>query len=283
MKLMTRPLSQLFLAIVKFVKIAILVAYKDLSPFREIRNARIRQQTVKTQNCSFEIFYVSGRAATRRVAKFSSFIERKRFTRLGLFLRVIDSLLLFRLRFAVPKIKLEGKNLQVDCPDELRFLGAKMLSAYKYCLDQKFDYVFKTTVSSIIVLDNLDSYLVKSIHKPYVYSGKLINPQYKTFASGSCLLMDQVALQRLWKKRFFLDYSLLDDVAIGKVMRKVGIQVSDLASISLTQVNQVKDLDLKELSETLHFRCKSDETPRADIQIIQALIKRLESVRCVYI
>lgn len=259
------------------MRIAILIAYKEDSPFKEIRAFRKDLDYFNSDSFRFECFFIKGNSSSRLTKLFSDLIEKKRFTKLGLFLRIPDSFLLSKFRFYTPKYSLNGRDLNVNIPDELRFLGPKMLSAYKFCLDQDFDFVFKTTISSVVNFPKLKEFVVKSCFTSFLYAGRVINPTYKPFVSGSCLLLNRAAVAKIWEHRKLLDHSVLDDVSIGKLMRRIGIEVSELSSIDVCNLEEVDRLNGLDLHSVIHLRCKSEKQPREDVQILEAVLSKLKT------
>lgn len=260
------------------MKIALLVAYCDSPPFNLIRDSGMNQHLSNIGDGSVDVFFVKGKKASQFTSHFSKFIEDRRFTKLGLFLRFIDSVLLLKYRFLVPQYLKRGCEISVNCPDELRYLGAKMLAAYKYCLMNDYDYVFKTTVSSVVNVANLKKYLETKMNVNYLYAGRVINPSFKPFASGACLLMSRGTLELLLGKRARIDHSLLDDVAIGKVLRSCKVPLHSLPSLNLGSIEEVHKIDNSDLVNYLHFRCKSSGAIRNDIEVISVLLVRLNSL-----
>jgi len=198
------------------MKVAILVAYHASSPFTEIRDSIDPLFASEPTSIEFDLFYVKGNTPSGFVSRISHFIEKNRFQRLGLPLRIVDSILLSRYRFHSPLAKLQGHEINVDCPDELRYLGTKMLSAYEYCVGAGYDYVLKTTTILVIHLNRLEEFLKKIDRKAILYAGNIINENKKPFVSGACILLSRSTLEIILKKKRNIDHSLLDDVALGR-------------------------------------------------------------------
>jgi len=71
---------------------------------------------------------------------------------------------------------------------------------------------------------------------------------------------------------------MLNDVALGSLLRKNGVDPIEIPWIWCKSVDEVLELSEEKLSSTMHFRCKTSSNPRTDSEIMNALHHRLSAL-----
>lgn len=259
---------------VKRSRTAVLIADSFGSPFSELK-AEV-QTLIWSPISNVDIYYMRG----FRPNKFSEFqnqmSEKMRYSKLWPIQRATDNLLLSKKSINIPTASFANHDIKVEVNEGLRNLGLKSLSAYKALMDFGYEIVYKTTLSSI-VQPKLFQEAVENIpsNTPH-YTGTVIHFGEKPFISGANLFLNRKAIEILLRKRTYWQHGLLDDVAIGRLLRGY-LSDTGLNSINIESLEQVEKLTKKEITRTMHFRCKSSKTPRNDVEIIKLMNSKMSS------
>jgi hypothetical protein len=107
----------------------------------------------------------------------------------------------------------------------------KTVKAMEYVVDNDFDYLVRSNISTIVDFELLDKELSK---KPIEYGGGLINTLQNIdksggivdetyfglkYVSGTAIVFSKKTLKQMIENKDKLNYKLIDDVAIGLLMR----------------------------------------------------------------
>ena len=195
--------------------------------------------------------------------------------------RIFDIFILFPFLLWIPKVKKDNKlgmrdqELQCQVLDTYYTLRWKQLAAYKYLLDNfSFEYLYEVNGSSYVNLSALLRYL-QDIPELGFYGG-LLPWQEASFISGASRLTSYDVLERLLKNRKNWDVSLLEDVAIGKLLTSLGFKPNAINSSILEQLEDVANISQFDLYQNFHFRTKSGPlNQRNDIALMAAIHKKI--------
>ena len=120
----------------------------------------------------------------------------------------------------------------------------------------------------------LSKYLSK-LPKIGLYGGTLAWENAE-FISGSSRITSRDVLEKIYSARSDWDESLLEDVAFGKLCKKLGIIISPAKSIVVAKVEDVRMLQAFEVRNNFHFRTKSGTTQkRNDVQLMKEIHKKV--------
>jgi hypothetical protein len=204
--------------------------------------------------------------------------NRLRYSRFWPLQRIFDTLILLRFNFFSPKTSIANQNISVNVGEGLRKLGVKVLSGLSI-LEKNYDIVIKTTSSSAFNFKKLHEgieNLPLSDGVP-IYAGSVINfNSKKPFISGANLLLDKNAIRILIKNKFKWNHGELDDVAIGKIMRSNGVSIHELTTLNIDSIAALEKISSEILNDNQHFRCKSSDVPRNDLDILTTIASRLD-------
>ena len=175
------------------------------------------------------------------------------------------------------KLKLSDDEFQCKVIDTLQTLRWKQLAIYRYVIANfNFDYIYETNASSYVDFVNLMSQ-VKEFNSSPLYAGNM--PTNK-FVSGANRFYDRNALQIMLRNRFWWSPSILEDVAIGKLMKRFAVPFVATNSISISSVEELEKISDEVLLHNYHFRVKSYLMGRrSDAQIMHALKLRFSKIR----
>jgi hypothetical protein len=259
-------------------KVAVLIADSCGFPFDDIREAvhpKIWQDLI---NQNIDVFYIRGLKPSKIQETLNSLVENIRYSKLWPIQNVIDKITLFKFNVKLPKMSIEGNVIEVQIVDSLRTLGVKMITCYKYCLDENYDFVFKTTLSSVVDPIRFMQKLEELPTDDAVYAGTPVNFGSHPFASGSNTLLNRSALIILFKNIKKWNHGFLDDVAMGRLFEGC-VEIRPIKSLHINSLEQLDLIHETEFAETVHFRCKSASIPRNDVEIMNQLKIRMQKIK----
>lgn len=181
-----------------------------------------------------------------------------------------------------PNQDIDNNKILLKTDESLKSLGKRTLECFEFCLKEfPFDYIYRTNVSSYIHKKNLYEFLMD---KPLVnfYCG--VKGNFKghiPFASGAGMCFSRDVIEYLVNNKYNLDTNLIDDVAIGKLLKDIPIASAnrldfifygrDFARKRKQLICKLAKTKLKcqLTSETIknyhHFRCKCEKDRNVDI------------------
>jgi hypothetical protein len=260
----------------KVPRIAVLITDSFGEPFTSIKSDVHPYAWSSVRNFGVDIYYARGITPGFLSRKMNQFSDKFRYTKIRHIQRIVDFTSLFPHLVRLPKTKLTSNlHIQTDVPEGLRFLGLKVLSCLSYLMDQGYDVVYKTTLSSVVNPARfLSEITLINLDVPY-YGGTRVTRGDTQFVSGANLLLNRKTISILIENRLFLNPGELDDVSFGRFLRK-RVKITEILSENIQSVVEVETADTK---NTTHFRCKSNSIPRNDAIIMRQLLNKLERSR----
>ena len=154
-----------------------------------------------------------------------------------------------------PKSSLIGSGLVVNIPEGLSFLGFKLLSAVDYMLEENFEFLVYTNLSSYINTYRLTEIL--SAVNPFAdyYAGKRLPSILNEGVSGSFIVLSRETCARIKKNRNGWNHAYLDDIALLRLTKKMKIRPTFLDSLNILEVTSVKSMNRSDLLQYPHFKC----------------------------
>jgi len=193
----------------------------------------------------------------------------------------LDSIIGYPFLSFIPKIQVSEKlhpsspAFEVRFPDLYQFLRWKDLAVLKYFVEEtNCEYIFMTTNNSYVNFSKLKKQ-VSVLPETSFYGGAKAY-EGAEFAAGNNRLISRDVAQLILKHRKKFSLGLIEDSAMGKLVKSLNIDFIPLPSLvvgSLEILSQTSDLALK---EHFHFRVKSGSlSSRNDVQIMTSLHNRL--------
>lgn len=258
-------------------RVAILVTDTYGQPFEQLREQFSPVLTAEALKHGVDCYFIKGKIPTKLENIMEELSNRMRYSEFWPIQRICDGILLGRFNFFSPKISVDKQNISVNVGEGLRKLGIKVVAGLTI-LEKNYDVVIKTTSSSAFnfkkLLEEIEN-LPKS-DEVAIYGGSIIDfNQTRPFVSGANLLLNKKAIQILLKNKVKWNHGELDDVAIGKIMRRKGVSIHKLTTLNIDSLEALENIPISVLSEIQHFRCKSSDTPRNDLAILSTLATRL--------
>jgi hypothetical protein len=254
--------------------IAILIADSEVEPFPEIKIAQERYIQFLESITGVNVFYFRGQGVGKNAVSASNFLEKVRYSKARHLLQMIDFLVLYRHNIRIPSAQSAGRQIEVNVPEGLRSLGPKFLATLQFLSESKYDFYYKTTLSSIAHINLILNTLAARDPEEHLYAGPIVNVKNKQFVSGSSLLLSRKTANFLLENKLRWNHGKLDDVAIGNLLRK-NVPITAMKSKSFSNIQEVAAVSIEEFLEVHHYRCKSNLIPRQDVAILKSLVERL--------
>jgi len=151
--------------------------------------------------------------------------------------------------------------LFLPVPDDFGHIGEKTIACFRHVLaNDPFDLVFRTNCSSYVDLMNLSQYAADQAESKGFYAGVVGRHGAVKFASGSGYFLSRDLVETVVRERGAWNHALLDDVALGLVLARIGIEPIAAPRVDCTDPAEVADVDTTQF----HFRCKTASWGRLD-------------------
>jgi len=201
-------------------------------------------------------------------------------------LRIFDRLIGFPMIFYTPtysksdKLTTNDLAVHVHFPDSYQFMRWKDLSVLKYFLTEtSADFIFMSTTSSYLLPQKLLE-VVRSLPREGIYAG--VNPyEGANFAAGNNRLISRDVAELILKQRYRFDPGIIEDRAMGEMLKRMKIEFHPLPSLHLTSENQLNQISNTELLSHFHVRVKSGLfQKRNDVSLMHAVHRRILEEIC---
>ncbi len=155
--------------------------------------------------------------------------------------------------------KIKNNILTVKSSDKYQDIGYKTLQAFDWVdSNLNFDYIIRINTSTFLNTDKLIKFLAENKNE-YLYRGRILNNKFDEthikWVSGAEILMSKNTFKLLLKNKNKFDFSLPDDVAIGKLLLSLGVKPQN----SDSKIFNIKVFDNTKLEYGYHFRCRVDD------------------------
>lgn len=148
--------------------------------------------------------------------------------------------------------------------------SAKTVAGLRHLLrTSDFDYLLRTNTSTYVNLPMLRR-RIEHLPSTGYYGGTTWEHEGLIYATGTSILMSRdlveyAATDLAW------DYDLVDDVALGRSMRRAGATVDPLPRVDLLYGADLEDLSVDKLESTYIFRCRGLDNREHDIVAMHRL------------
>ena len=256
-------------------KVAVLIADSDAPFFKSIKSEVSKIGWDALTKRDVDVYYIKGKQKSYCQEKVFNVLESMRYTKFWPIQYILDNIILFKYRFITPKTYINGKEIYVEIPESLNYLAIKILSGLIKLRDMEYEFVFRTTLSTLVNKSLFEETFSGLSSEEITYAGYLIDFNSNKFISGSASIFNKAAIEHLSANKWRMNFARLDDVAFGRLLTKVTNPIP-LPHINLASLEDVHNQTNEQLSEYLSFRCKSDSIPRQDVEIALELLKRVE-------
>ena len=176
------------------------------------------------------------------------------------------------------QLKTKQSSVEINCKDVYQFLRWKDLAVLNYFINNSdANYLFMTTNNSYVNFVKLES-VIKNLSPNQLYGG-VIAYEGATFAAGNNRILSRDVANQMLNNRRSFSAGYIEDVAMGLLASKLGIDFQELKSLVLGSLAQLEETTDDELQANFHFRVKSGSlTSRNDVEIMLRLHERLLSL-----
>lgn len=257
-------------------KIAVLIADVEDEVFRDIKTRLSGVVWKDFRSGGIDVYYIKGKNLSSFKRRAFTLLERVRYSKFWPLQYVYDYSSMYRYKFRSPRTQVIGDEIHVEVPEGLSHLTIKMLAGLEKLEELEYDFVYRTTLSTVVNLEVLERYTNFLGIENAIYAGYLVDFNTHPFISGSSTLVNQKAIKVLSKNRRRLNFAKLDDVAIGRALENLVEPVS-IPHLNLTSTEDIENLSPADVATTLSYRCKSNTIPRTDWQIADLLVSKMRN------
>lgn len=152
-------------------------------------------------------------------------------------------------------INIKKNNLNLTSSKKFEDMGRKTLEAFEYVKQNyDFDFILRTNNSSYIDPISLE-FFIESIKSENFVGGVIGEQNNSKFVSGAAYLIDNSILNLILENQDQWDHTLLDDLAISKLLENHNIKFTGLERNDV--ISYPKPTDLR--YELFHTRIRLDK------------------------
>jgi hypothetical protein len=257
-------------------KIAVLIADVEDEVFREIKTRLSEVVWKDFRSSGIDVFYIKGKNLSSFKRRAFNLLERVRYSKFWPLQYVHDYFSMYRYKYRIPRTFVIGDEIHVDVPEGLSHLTIKMLAGLEKLEKLEYDFVYRTTLSTVVNLEVLEKQTKFLGIADAIYAGYLVDFNTHPFISGTSTLVNRKAIKVLSKYRRKLNFAKLDDVAIGRVLENL-VEPVPIPHLNITSSEDIENLSPEDLAITLSYRCKTKTIPRTDWQIADLLVSKMRN------
>ncbi len=262
-----------------FPRTAILISHTYEEPFAHLYKSMRDELWKNFQSSGIDVYYVIGRKPSflnQIHVKASNYLRYKR--AIWVIQRFLDQIILRKFNHKNPSAQICGQTIHIDIPEGLPYLAAKMNSAYFKMVQEDYEVIYRTTLSSVVNLNEFLHWAKIASEAQFFYGGSLLNFGKRTFVSGASLLLNQNAVKILQQNIKLWNHADLDDVAIGKMLQNK-ILPTEIFSINIGGLREIENLDWEKVSRAIQVRCKSLGAHRIDDEIMKEVLRKFPNIQ----
>lgn len=183
---------------------------------------------------------------------------------------------------------IDGDKIICNCIESIDNIGLKTVKSFELLSKFEFDYIFRTNLSSFVNINNMLKYLENMPSEKFYggmctlnFSGEHFNKFGEgTFASGSGYFLSKDVVKLIIDNKEHWDHSIIDDVAIAGLLKRLGITPTLCNRLDITNTNNnefyYNGVNVtNDIENNYHFRCKTSGDRSGDIEIFEKLNKKL--------
>ena len=258
----------------------IAIGQANTEPWTSIWKEGQEKTWIKYHNNGIPVVHVQSINAPSFVQKLDALHEKNRYRKIiGVWQGRFDKIATKFISGKIPEYNFNAntKILIVNSWSTYFLLGQRVIALYDWFLkNTNKDFLFCTNTSSYINKKNLLSLVQKFDPTDAIYAGFLLPEGAKQqFVSGAGRLLSRKSIELFVNNWHKYTHLALEDVAQGRLMEILGISPIPLSRVSLPTPESVAALSDSVIQTEFHFRCKSQEVPRKDVEIMRLLHERV--------
>jgi hypothetical protein len=156
------------------------------------------------------------------------------------------------------KYQIKENNLITKCNEDYWYsLLLKVMSGFDFFIQNDFDLVFKTNLSTIINFDKFYEYCCQIDNsREFIYDGIVGDYQNYSYCSGAGMLLNKNSVNLILSNKEHLSESWTDDIFIGFILNKLN---NIKPSPSLSRFDIIKEnqqFSKENILDNTHIRIK---------------------------
>ena len=146
--------------------------------------------------------------------------------------------------------------LTLETGSSLGDIGYKTIASFEWLKEHyTFDYIVRPSSSTYINLKELKKHLSENASSKPFYSGRsTIYDNTFEYAHGSCIMLDNTAVDIILKNQHSWDHTLIDDAALGKLCGLLDIKLIPKEVLHVDSKILKGNLNKNEIA----YRCKME-------------------------
>lgn len=270
-------------------RILILDVHGPYEPWLSILNdGQLKTWAVKDVSHNVEIIHVMGNSVSGIAHRIDEFLYSLKFSKprwAGIialcfdfvFKKIIGNII-FNIRVTTGEPS-NYKKWVVQMPDFAMVMGNKMISAFKFALENSdFDYLGTTITSTYLNTDKLSSF-AETLPRRNLLAGNFITRGSEHFQQGAFRLYSRDVIEYIVKNRKKYEHWALEDVAMGRLLKNQGFEEINIPNLTIKSLEEFELLDSNLVEEQVYFRCKGvtrfGNKVRGDVEILMAVHHRI--------
>lgn len=178
------------------------------------------------------------------------------------------------------EMKSESNYLRMDAKVSSTYVTQviREFSLFSYFLEStNAKFLYMTNTSSYVNLENLLN-LSTNFTSHSLQGGSIVKFDKFNFYSGANRLFSRDVVEKLVENFENVDYRLLNDVAIGKILAKFKLKHVDIPSMTFSSLDEIHNSNKQQIIESVHFRLKSGPLQnRNDVNLMKAVHEIISS------
>jgi hypothetical protein len=167
--------------------------------------------------------------------------------------------------------------LESDIPESIANVSLRFISAVKWMAENlEFDFLWHSNLSSYVNLEKLAE-TVSIMDAKEVYGGVISSECNVVFVSGAGFLLSRDVVEEILGNLSRWDFSLLWDVALGKLLTNQGIYPVHMDRLTISTLEMVANTNSDALKSVVSIRCHGGHNRLLDIEILNAIHKKCTS------
>ena len=255
----------------------ILIAYttSDREPFRSLERKGALGTWTKhvPPNCKVISLQARKSKGFSILYGYSIIFEKLRWGRFGRPMTIAARIFGKPFSFYKPETIVNNSSLILNIPEGLSFMGFKLLGAIDLMIEEDFEFLIYTNLSSYINTFRLAEILSMEDPLKDYYAGKRLPSTLNHGISGSFVVLSRKTCSTIRDRRLSWNHAYLDDIALLKLTKKLNIGPTFLESLEVLRATDVNLINSKELLQYPHFKCgpQFSGTQRTDYLVMTKL------------
>lgn len=160
--------------------------------------------------------------------------------------------------------------------ESLHNIGYKTIDSLEYIYDNlEFDYIYRTNSSSYVNINNMVNFLKEKPLNNFYCAKVNIEVNGIKFGSGSGYFISKDIVKFIIENKNKWNHNLMDDVSLGNLLLNNGFKLTPSIRLDIDSIidnkpyYNNKQVDISNLNNNFHFRCKSKDSSRnMDVKIM---------------